>query len=472
MRSFLQSGFVLLFVVLAFACRKESYYEGHDAQLKFSTDTVKFDTIFSGIGSVTQKLMVFNPYSKSLKVSSIQLNGNASPFILNINGSQGNTVTNVEIYPHDSIYIFIQVFVNTTGQNLPLLIDNQLEFNVNGNIQHVDLEAYGQDVHLIRNEIIKTSTWDADKPYLIYGNATIDSLATLTINKGVNVYFHKQANMLVKGTLKINGDFSNPVTFSGDRLDRDYQQYPGQWGGIMFLPGSKNNVFNWLVLKNGTSGIQIGTYNDVSKPDIELYNVIVQNMSYNCLLAIGARVKAASCLIANAAAYTCGLIGGGDYEFYQCTIVNYFGTYATRDISYPTVIITNNYQDPLNPGNYIINDLTNANFYNSIIYGSNTDEIELDNKPSSKKFQFLFDHCLVRSKTYIDSTNNLPFKRIIWNKDPKFQASDSAKFELTKLSPAIDAGDSLKGKLYPVDLKNIDRTKDTVPDLGAYEFVK
>jgi len=470
MRLILQFGVVLTFVILVIACRKESYYEGHDAQLKFSTDTVKFDTIFSGIGSVTQKLMVYNPYNKSLKVSSIQLNGNASPFILNINGSQGNTVTNVEIYPHDSIYIFIQIFLNTTGQNLPLLIDNQLEFNVNGNIQNVDLEAYGQDVHLIRNETIKTTTWEADKPYLIYGNATVDSLATLTISKGVNVYFHKKASMLVKGTLKINGDFSNPVTFGGDRLDHDYQQYPGQWGGIMFLPGSKNNVFNWLVLKNGTSGIQIGTYNDFSKPDIELYNVIVQNMSYSCLLAIGARVKAASCLIANAATYTCGLIGGGDYEFYQCTIVNYFGTYAARDISYPTVIITNHYQYPLNSGKTINTDLTNANFYNSIIYGSNNDEIELDNQPSYK-FQFLFDHCLVRS-TYIDSTKTLPFTSIIWNKDPKFQASDSAKFELTKLSPAIDTGDIATGKLFPVDLKNIDRTKDAKPALGAYEFVK
>jgi hypothetical protein len=456
---------------MVFTCRKESYYEGHDAQLRFSTDTVKFDTVFSGIGSVTQKLMIYNPYSKSLKISSIQLIGNPSPFILNINGSQANSVTNIEIYPHDSIYIFIQIFVNTTGQNLPLLIDNLLEFIVNDNIQHVTLEAYGQDVHLIRNEIIKTSAWDTDKPYLIYGNVTVDSLATLTINKGVSVYFHKQANMLVKGTLKINGEFNDPVTFSGERLDEDYQHYPGQWGGIMFLPGSKNNIFNWLILKNGTSGIQIGVYNDFSKPDIELYNVIVQNMSYNCLLAIGARVKAANCLIANAAAYTCGLLGGGDYEFYQCTIVNYFGNYSARDISYPTVIITNNYKYPLNSENYIIKDLTKANFYNSIIYGSNVDEVKIDNK-SSSIFQYKFDHCLVRSKTYQDSANNKLFKQVIWNKDPKFQASDSAKFELTKLSPAIDTGDVALGKLFPMDLKNIDHTKDTIPDLGAYEFVK
>jgi hypothetical protein len=40
------------------------------------------------------------------------------------------------------------------------------------------------------------------------------------------------------------------------------------------------------------------------------------------------------------------------------------------------------------------------------------------------------------------------------------------------LSPAIDTGDISTGKLYPLDLKNNDRTIDKAPDLGAYEFVK
>jgi hypothetical protein len=467
MRLFLQIIIIFFIIIHIFSCQKESYYEGNDAKLRFSYDTIKFDTIFSGIGSVTKKLMVYNPYNKSLKISSIQLTG-TSPFILNINGVQTNSATNLELYPNDSLYIFIQIFVNTTGQNLPLFIDNLLEFTVNGNMQHVNLEAYGQDVHLIRDEVIKTTTWEADKPYLIYGNAVIDSLSTLIIDKGVNVFFHKKANMLVKGTLKINGEFSKPVSFGSDRLDKDYQDIPGQWGGILLLPGSKNNSFNWLVLKNGMSGIRIGAYNDLSKPDLELNNVIVKNMSYNCLLAYGAKIKAVSCLIANAATYTCGLFGG-DYEFDQCTIVNYFGTYANRDFSYPAVIIANNYADTLTVGKYIFNDLINASFYNSIIYGGMADEVRLDNKATAL-FQYKFDYCLVRSQAY-KNDGSFP-KTNIWNKDPKFVASDSMKFELTKLSPAIDTGDVAIGKNFPVDLNNKDRTTDKAPDLGAYEFFK
>jgi hypothetical protein len=468
-RLFQQTGLLLLlFFLIIVACRKETFYSGHDATLKFSDDTVTFDTIFTNIGTATKRLMVYNPYNKSLKISNIQIANGETPFIFNINGKQATSVNDIEIYPKDSLYIFIQVLVNTTGQNSPLLIHDLLEFTVNGNIQNVELEAYGQDVHLIRHEIIKTTTWDNDKPYLIYGDLIVDTLETLTINKGVRVFFHRESNMLVKGTLKINGDFENPVVFQGDRLEKYYQEYPGQWGGVLLNPGSKNNIFNWLVIKNGTTGIQIGADNDLSKPDVELYNVIVQNMSSSCLLAKGARVKAANCLIANAATYTCGLLGGGEYEFYQCTFANYYGSYSSRQYSNPTVYITNYYTDTL--GKTIVSNLDSANFYNSIIYGGNADEILLAKHNSSALFQYKFDHCLLKSHEY-NSTSPL-FINNIWNKDPKFHASDSLKFELDSLSSAIDEGSADIGKLHPMDLKNKSRISDKAPDLGAYEWIK
>jgi len=67
--------------------------------------------------------------------------------------------------------------------------------------------------------------------------------------------------------------------------------------------------------------------------------------------------------------------------------------------------------------------------------------------------------------------SNQHFASIIWNKDPKFKSIDSLKFELDTLSPAIGSGRVDIGKLYPLDLKNKNRTLDTVSDLGAYERV-
>jgi hypothetical protein len=464
---------LLILLLTFFSCRKESFYSGQDAILKFSNDTITFDTIFTGIGTVTKKLMVYNPYSKTIKITNIQLAGNSiSPFIININGKPVNSLNNVEIYSKDSLYIFIQVFINLTGQNLPLLFHDSLIFNVNGNIQDVDLVAYGQDVHWVKNELIKTTTWEADKPYLIYGDVIIDSLETLTINKGVSVYCHKQANLKVKGSLVINGSFEQPAVFRGDRLEKDYNDIPAQWGGISFLPGSKNNILNWVILENGITGIQVGKYNDFSKPNIELSNVIVRNMSYGSLVAIGAVIKASNCIMANAGTYTCGLIGGGDYEFYHCTLVNYFGKYlgAERELGYPALYISNYYPDPEHPDNDIITGLTKADFYNTIVYGSNSNEIKLDSKAAD--FLYKFDHCLLRSEEYHDSLKFPLFTNNIWNKDPKFIKPDSMKFELDTLSAAKDHGSISIGNLFPLDLKNIDRTKDAGPDIGAYERVE
>jgi hypothetical protein len=469
----MKSFVILTLVVFALiaSCNREQYYAGNNAALKFSTDTVSFDTIFTTIGSATQRLMVYNPYNKILKISGIKLAGGSnSPFSLNIDGVPGNSVSNIEIHPKDSLYIFIQVFVNPTGQNLPLFIRDSILFTVNQSAQNIKLIAYGQDVHLLKNQVLKTQTWPADKPYLIYGNVTVDSLETLTIAQGSTIYFHKLANLLVKGTLVAVGDLPVPIIFQGDRLEKDYNDIPGQWGGIYFRPGSKNNLLNWVIIKNGTTGIQLGDYNDFSKPDLQISNTIIRTMSYNSLFAIDSKIKAVNCVIADAARYSCGLIGGGDYEFYHCTFANYYGLYAGREISSATLKITNYYMDSTN---LITNDLVNANFYNSIVYGNNQDELILDQntKEPAALFQYKFDHCLLRSQSLENSTE-AQFDTIIWNKDPAFKFKPNVYLELDTLSPAKDKGSIQIGKLYPLDLKKVDRTADKGPDLGAYERVE
>ncbi len=227
---------------------------------------------------------------------------------------------------------------------------------------------------------------------------------------------------------------------------------------------------NWVIIKNGTTGIQLGDYNDFSKPDLQISNTIIRTMSYNSLFAIDSKIKAVNCVIADAAMYSCGLIGGGDYEFYHCTFANYYGLYAGREISSATLKITNYYMDSTN---LITNDLVNANFYNSIVYGNNQDELILDQntKEPAALFQYKFDHCLLRSQSLENSTE-AQFDTIIWNKDPAFKFKPNVYLELDTLSPAKDKGSIQIGKLYPLDLKKVDRTADKGPDLGAYERVE
>ena len=62
-----------------------------DVQLEFSVDTLMFDTIFTTVGSTTQRLKVYNPYQENVLISRIRLaGGDFSNFRLNINGQMEN----------------------------------------------------------------------------------------------------------------------------------------------------------------------------------------------------------------------------------------------------------------------------------------------------------------------------------------------------------------------------------------------
>ncbi|MDP4209326.1 MAG: hypothetical protein Q8928_10990 [Bacteroidota bacterium] len=447
------------------SCEKESYYTSSDAVLKFSCDTIAFDTVFTSIGTATQRLMVYNPYNKILKISSIQLaGGDKSPYILNINGVMANNAADIEVYPNDSLYIFVQVLINPTGNDLPLLVRDSVIFNVNGNLSSIKLQAYGQDVHLVKGGTIKSQTWTADKPYLIYGDLTLDTLQSLVIDKGTKVYFHKNANLRIKGSLNVNGEFGSPVTFGGDRLESDYNDIPGQWGGILLMPGSVNNTLNYVVIKNGTSGLQVGTVGNLFQTDLVLSNSIIQNMAYNCLLANNSKIKVVNTVLADGGAYTCAL-WGGSYEFYHSTIVNYSGSYTS--VSRYPVLYLSNYV--VNSYETVIQPLIMVGFYNTIVYGNYSDEIAIDFKPTAP-FNYKFDHCLLKGDAgkFTSQSQIAP----IWNKSPRFKAVDKMVFELDTLSPAKDAGNKQVGNAYPFDIKMINRTTDLGPDLGAYERVE
>lgn len=463
--------YIFVIFLLIVACNKEQFYSESDARLDFSTDTVSFDTVFTTQGTATYRLKVYNPFDKILQIPSIELaGGDNSPFILNINGIKSTRLNDVEIYPKDSLYIFVQVFINPTGQDAPLFIRDSIVFTLPGKVQDVKLLAYGQDVHLIKDKTLATTTWPADKPYLVFGNVAIDSLQTLTIEEGATIHFHKNANLIVKGTLIAQGSIEKPVVFRGDRLEKDYKDIPGQWGTLIFMQGSSNHRLNWCIVENGTSGIWLGDYKQGKGPDLELSNSIIRNMSYNGLYGINATVKAYNCLINNASNYTCGFEGGGTYEFYHCTIANHYERYLSRKISSVTVKISNFFSDPNDITIKVPNNLTKADFFNTIIYGGNQEEISIDSVTTAG-LSYKFDHCLLKSEKY-EGLKNSRFIGNIWNEYPEFKPKSTLAFQLDTLSPAKDKGRLEIGESYPLDLKNVSRLTDGKPDIGVYERVE
>jgi len=454
-----------------FSCEDEKYLSSADVKLRFSVDTVMFDTVFTTIGSTTQHLKIYNPYSQKVLISSIKLaKGEVSNFRLNINGVSSNAIQNLEIAPFDSMYIFVEVTIDPSGQNLPLVVKDSIEFVTNSNRQDVDLVAWGQDFKLIRREVLKNTTWTREKPYLVYNYAYVDSNATLTIEPGTKIYFHKDAGLFVKGKVVAKGTVENPIFMYGDRLEDVYANVPDQWNGVLLYSGSKNNEFANVEIKNANIGMQVGNIENEGFASVKLSNVKIQNMAYAGIFAMKSDIQASNCLITNCGFYAVALLVGGNYEFNHSTIANYWGGYGFKARTTPSLQIQNyliiNKDKPA-----YIGDLSKAVFGNCIITGNAIDGNEiLLSKKTEALFNYKFDRCIIQVADTFKTTNIEHYVNILKGVDPKFvDPYKKFNFELDTLSKGKDVANRTISKLYPTDLKGRDRFLDGGPDLGALE---
>jgi hypothetical protein len=482
--------FVVLFaLIIVISCETDDIKTDSSVKLTFSSASIKFDTVFTTIGSATKKCIIYNNYNQSIVISSIKIAGGAaSPFRFNADGRLGPEVDNIRIEANDSAYIFIEVNVDPTNQNAPLLIEDSLILIINNNQQHLKLSAYGQDIHLLQDSILKTQTWIADKPYIIADAVLVDSSATLTIEAGATIYFHRNGWFGIDGRLIVNGTKDKPVVFRGDRLDKSnyappvlYDKIPGQWSEIRFSNSSSGNKLNYAEIRNGKFGIVTGILNKEGQAELELSNCKIYNHSMVALFSIKSKIKAWNCIFANSgwSAFMC--VQGGEYEFYHCTFANYpsFGQaagYAAFIANYATEPDTTT--DNPNDKKYYYSDLKKAYFGNCILFGDLPNEVILDSA-KNYAFEYTFDHSLIKEKEKerLNLANALRYIKVkVSDKDePGFSKLDKTNFiynfELTRTSIAREQGSLDIAKQYPTDYNGNSRIADENPDFGAFEYV-
>lgn len=459
-----------------YSCEEEGYMSSPDVRLQFSLDTITFDTIFTTIGSTTQRFTVRNPYDENVLISRVRMaGGDFSNFRLNVNGIVGNEIYDLELEAKDSIYIFVEVTIDPNGQNLPMVVQDSIEFTTNTNFQDVKLIAYGQDFTLIKGEVLETQTWTAERPYLVYDYAYVDSTSTLTIEPGARIYFHKDAGLYVRGTLIANGTFENQIQFQADRLEPSYEDIPDQWNGVRLYSGSHDNVMNYVTIKNANIGLQVGTIENEGFASLELKNSTIENMAYAGVFAIKSKIKGYNNVIANCGFYATALLVGGEYEFYHTTIANYWGNYSTKSRTSASLVMSNVLVIEGSNGSKVSynGDLKKAIFGNSIVYGNLSNEIELGDN-GENEFNFLFDHCILQAPDTLDVSNKEHYQNV-WlgpDYDPRFvDPYDNFNYQLDTLSAAKDIGKSDIAKFFALDLLSKNRISDNGPDLGAYERI-
>ncbi len=440
------------------SCKKDFYADSPSDKLSFSTDTVSFDTVFTERGSITQCFKILNNCDGIVKIDKIYLeNGSSSEFYINVNGQQGPIVKNLEIDAGDSIFVFVQTKLNEQKRDTALYHEEKLLVDYNSIQSKVIITAWGQDVVNFKGDCIGTTTFTADKPYVIYDSLVVKEGETLTINAGARIYLHYNANIIIYGALKIQGTLESPVQFSSDRLEETYQLLPGQWGSIIFKPTSSNNSIDYAIIKNGVNGL-LFSGDGTHEISCDISNSRISNMSGYGIYAQVARINSYNCIFANCE-YSVVNILGGQFNSVHNTISNE-GTPSGRKY-YPSVQISDFVADTVTYA------LKLVAFYNSIIVGSMTNEITISSK-NNTSLPCSFQNCLLRD-TYTKVDSVYYKDNSFYDKEKKLFAS-STSFVLDTLSQAENIGNINYANLYPNDLHNHSRISDEKPDVGALEY--
>jgi len=460
---------ILISIFFLFACKKESFITSPDARVTITADTLKYDTVFTTTGSVTQSFKIVNENDQKISISTVKLiGGNSSAYKINADGFVGPEISNLDIAANDSLYVFVSVVINQNTNNLPFVVQDSIKVSYNGRDRWVQLEAWGQNAHFYRDkEITGPETWVNDLPYVILGSLIVDPNQTLTIEKGCRIYVHADAPLIIAGTLQVQGekDSAERVYFRGDRLDEPYKDFPASWPGIFFSSGSKDNMFNYAVLKNAYQAIAAQDPAPNTNPKVTLNECIIDNAYDAGIITNNSSVKATNCLISN-----CGknlaLVKGGDYQFIHCTVASYSNDYILHK---DPVLLATNY---INVNNVPQAAPLNALFQNCIFWGEGglvDDEVVIA-KDAGTTLAVSFDYGLWKiQKTDPSTVAGVTTNQIINNQPPLFDSVNSSKkyydFHLQENSPAKDKGVvtgviiDLDGKPRPV----------AAPDLGCYE---
>ena len=428
--------FTVLLGFIFLACRKEERIDSSpNARLQFSTDSLLFDTVFTSKGTTMRTLKIFNYNKNSVIISDIKLLGGASSaFKININGQAATSLNHVKIRGNDSIYVFVKAFIDPNSASTPFLVEDEIQININGNQEKIPLAAYGQNAIYLNKTLINSNTiFTKGKPYIIYDYALVDENVTLNIDAGARLYFHKDAKLFVSGTLKGNGTLLDSVTFCSDRLERIYDDEPGQWEGIHILRPSVNNTLNYCTVKNALAGIRVDSLSNNSNPKLLITNSIVKNHEVAGILGYTASITGINNLMYNCGQYLIAGLYGGNYNFYQNTFANY-------NFNFPRKTASLYFTDHLNGDASKIKSL-NTQFFNNIIYGSLTRELDFDKKGTGVFVQD-FQNNLIKTDLQTFGSSNF------YNIDPFFLNTRKEEYNLVSNSPAHDKGKDLSAHPY------------------------
>lgn len=473
------------------SCQDDSVSTVPEIPLRFSVDTLRFDTVFTQAGSATRSFKIYNELDQAVILNRVSLeNPGNSFFRLNVDGYSENSVEDIRIEANDSIYVFAEVTIDPDNplSISPFFIKENVVIQANNSNYEVLLEAWGQNANYIpdRNSAGRLNyvscnfgewSWDDPRPYVIYGVLLIDS-CTLVLPPGTEVYVHGGIAIndlgifndgllvfLENGQLDARGTLDEPILFKTDRLEEEFDETQGQWSGILISRNSRGNLMSHTRIENSIVGLSID-----SAASIRIESSIFAFTGGSGISASHASIYAENCLFYQNAGAGLSLNFGGNYVFNYCTVSNYNNQDAALE--------ANNIKCLTGDCSQVLVNALNADFNNCIFTGNDRDEISLFDISESGDpglFDYNLEHCIVRVDELLDA-NAFPnfFDRCLNCKnvdltDSLFLDREAFDFRPDTLSLLVDMGKSLP--FVDKDLLGFPR-EPGAEDIGCYEFQK
>ncbi len=406
--------------MILLSCEQETFVrDGGEVQLAFSIDTVAFDTVFTTMGTATQKVTVYNRSDDNLILSLVTLEkGRTSRFRLNVDGDTSMIAHDVEIEAGDSIFVFVQANINPNDEQSPFLVEDAVSFS---NGQRLPLTAWGRNAvyHITpRDSVwlrIGNETWTDSLPHVVVGNVLVSEDCTLRLTAGAEVHFATNAMLIVDSAarLLVQGTAERPVLLTSLRHDGWYRFLPGQWQTVWFYNYSTGNMIDHAVIENATGGLRC-----YPGAQLTVSNSILRNISDCAIIGQGATVTGNNLLVYDCLAGFTALMGGS-YDFRRCTFANYW-SYNARKIE--TIVLSN---QMLTSAGVVGGALTKADFVDCIIWGTRSPEVLLS-EDERWPFNYRFVHSIVRGGE--------------WDEDPLFTNPREDDYTLQEGSPAEGIG--------------------------------
>lgn len=457
-------GLSILFSVLAVACKKDTGGNSSGPEVRFSVDSLMFDTLFTTTGSVTKQFKIYNRNKRPALISEIWLTGNEdSYFHMVVDGRPGRALKNLEVGAHDSIYIFVSVNIDPSEANLPFIVRDTVNILVDDQTHHVPLSAWGQNARFLHSAIVAADTnWTDELPIVITGGVFVAKGATLQIKQGTRVYLHADAPVIVDGRLIATGTQgdSGKVIFQGDRLEKYYRDLPGSWPGIFFTNESSGSRLEDVVIRNAYQGIAAEGSSVPGEEKITLNRSLIYNCYDVGVIALNSSITAMNSII-----YNCGrniiLLRGGRYNFVHCTVAATGNAYVPH--KQPVLTVT----DFTKEQNVFSFAATEASFVNCIFWGNNgavEDEVVVS-REGGEPFDVNFWSCLWKIKKHPGAVSTTD---MIDNEDPLFTKT-SNEINDFNLQPREGSPVIGKGTAAGIDSDYLGRQRVNAPDIGALE---